>query len=555
MQYDKVGRGVGVGVELTTRHGRLEAVKALGESRSRFAIPRLYMLLHDRLTADKAGRFCDYAADSLAAILPDGPGPSLNEPLGARDQRVEAWMRYLNEMLASTDDVNERIAWVKQLIGQSDRLVSEWAQPSALGAALMAQRILRQCSSRNDATVLLADVQKRIPHLQNAEMQHLNQRLKALFIHGQQPPAKDLRRPDAIAFNLHFAFGDPKHRGQKHITLDPLRLKTDGSYCDAWGNPIRFVYPAPNNLEHFQVYSCGPDGKDDAGGGDDITGYAGRSAPAWSAGMVLGKDVEMDRVTILFSTYVDKVHYLHTMNLGDLKRTDLGEGSQGVWSSDGRRIAFTHGSGGKDSLFVMNADGTNRQLVTDKFAIGYDGIAWSPDDARIVFTVEFVKDGPVPPGAMQLAIVNVDGSEGRMLTNDRHWYFWPHFVSDRVVMVTKSEHYNQPYHAASVDVGAGTLEDTWPRNASYCRWSPDGKYIAYADTADGGLTVRPAEGGDPMVLLHSHTNITMIHWLGSSRLLFAANGVHSVRIDGSGHVQLYDYETGTRPTSAFVADE
>jgi Tol biopolymer transport system component len=49
-----------------------------------------------------------------------------------------------------------------------------------------------------------------------------------------------------------------------------------------------------------------------------------------------------------------------------------------VWSPDGTRIAFTAGE-----LYVMNADGSGRQRITDLPAIGP---SWRPDGALIAFT-------------------------------------------------------------------------------------------------------------------------------------------------------------------------
>ena len=63
-----------------------------------------------------------------------------------------------------------------------------------------------------------------------------------------------------------------------------------------------------------------------------------------------------------------------------------------AWSPDGHKIAFfsQKSPGTKpEILFVVNADGTDRQLVTDFGAgtwdTGGDRIAWSPDGKRIAF--------------------------------------------------------------------------------------------------------------------------------------------------------------------------
>ena len=55
-----------------------------------------------------------------------------------------------------------------------------------------------------------------------------------------------------------------------------------------------------------------------------------------------------------------------------------------AWSPDGNRIAFQSDRDGDHEIFVMDADGTNVQQLTDNDS--YDeNPAWSPDGNRIVF--------------------------------------------------------------------------------------------------------------------------------------------------------------------------
>jgi len=53
------------------------------------------------------------------------------------------------------------------------------------------------------------------------------------------------------------------------------------------------------------------------------------------------------------------------------------------WSPDGTKIAFVHGNGDSLNVFVMNADGTNRTRLTNRYEVR--GPCWSPDGSQIAY--------------------------------------------------------------------------------------------------------------------------------------------------------------------------
>jgi TolB protein len=57
------------------------------------------------------------------------------------------------------------------------------------------------------------------------------------------------------------------------------------------------------------------------------------------------------------------------------------------WSPDGTRISFISSRGGSFDLWMMNADGTNPQRLTDHPAADYDPI-WAPDGQSLIFSSE-----------------------------------------------------------------------------------------------------------------------------------------------------------------------
>jgi TolB protein len=80
-----------------------------------------------------------------------------------------------------------------------------------------------------------------------------------------------------------------------------------------------------------------------------------------------------------------------------------------TWSRDGSMIAFASSRAGARQLFVMNADGTNVQQVTDLNNMGGRN-TWSPDGAKLAFY-----RGPF--GDRNIYIINIDGTGLVRLTN------------------------------------------------------------------------------------------------------------------------------------------
>lgn len=86
-------------------------------------------------------------------------------------------------------------------------------------------------------------------------------------------------------------------------------------------------------------------------------------------------------------------------------------------SPDGRLIAYTGHDFSTDTytvskLYVMNADGTNKRVLTDKLDRSPQGLMWSPDSSGVYFTVE-----DHGGNALYRAFVGSD-SEPQRLTNE-----------------------------------------------------------------------------------------------------------------------------------------
>lgn len=68
----------------------------------------------------------------------------------------------------------------------------------------------------------------------------------------------------------------------------------------------------------------------------------------------------------------------------ELKTLSNEEGA--VWSPDGQKIAFSQFLGGKERIYIMNADGSDVRFLVE----GGDP-CWSPDGQNIIFVKRLMK--------------------------------------------------------------------------------------------------------------------------------------------------------------------
>ena len=83
-----------------------------------------------------------------------------------------------------------------------------------------------------------------------------------------------------------------------------------------------------------------------------------------------------------------------------------------AWSPDGEKIAFSAPAGhlGAADIFVINADGSGLQNVTNTVTTSFD-FAWSPDGRQIAYV-----EGHLPEPGSPLYVVNADGTGKHRLT-------------------------------------------------------------------------------------------------------------------------------------------
>ncbi len=130
-----------------------------------------------------------------------------------------------------------------------------------------------------------------------------------------------------------------------------------------------------------------------------------------------------------------------------------GYDAEATVSPDGKKIVFTSVRSGDLELYTMNIDGSNVKQITNE--LGYDGGAFfSPDGKQIVFRasrpktdedIKIYKDllaqGLVQPVAMELFVVNTDGTNLRQVTNLGGANWAPYFHPSGKYIIFSSNHH------------------------------------------------------------------------------------------------------------------
>ena len=207
-------------------------------------------------------------------------------------------------------------------------------------------------------------------------------------------------------------------------------------------------------------------------------------------GRVSNPKVSPDGTKILYGVSYESVEQnksnneLYVMNIDGsgqkrLTTTPMSE-NDAVWIDGGRRIAFIAEKDGKPQMWVMNADGSNRHVVT-RMENGVGGFVVSPDGTKVVLisTVKFARTAAdVYP---DLPKANARIIDDLMY---KHWDEWvteiPHpFLADfdgyRVTNI-KDIMQDEPYESPMKPFGG----------VESFAWSPDSKQLVYTSRKKTG---------------------------------------------------------------------
>ncbi len=213
-----------------------------------------------------------------------------------------------------------------------------------------------------------------------------------------------------------------------------------------------------------------------------------------------------------------------------------------TWSPDGTRIAFERDNGDQQ-LFVIGSGGEGlRRLTTGR---GDARPTWSADGTRILFARQ-------ASGHDDFYSVRADGTELDRLVTGRRGDGGPSFSVDGslIAFVGFDRQTSLGIFVMRAD-GSGRRRIASGIEASWARWSPDGRALVFVNEADGSIYVAKADGSsvrrvfDVRTLpLNAEPNFTIPAWSpDGTQLVFAAGNpsashLYTVNLDGQQLTQL-----------------
>jgi hypothetical protein len=241
-------------------------LEALAELRSPLAAPRALELLAQSQRAPIDGNFytATYAASVLSGICPDGPEWPQKPVASDIARLLAAWRDHLTKRGIATEEplAKEEAAALVPLLLQRARDHARPAEPARALACLLSAR--RMLGDRRDAAA--AEMRKRIGE-RLVSLAHAEVRDLARSISLKERRDEDFGAAPGVLPNA------PIFDALKGVAyLDPARVTAKG-YLDPWGNAYQYLKPGKHSKEPFEIYSFGPNGKDEDGGGDDIASW------------------------------------------------------------------------------------------------------------------------------------------------------------------------------------------------------------------------------------------------------------------------------------------
>jgi serine/threonine protein kinase/Tol biopolymer transport system component len=274
----------------------------------------------------------------------------------------------------------------------------------------------------------------------------------------------------------------------------------------------------------------------------DLNDYGGTSLTADSRSLVT---VQFDSTSNIWIAPMNDLARGKQLTTGKL------EGDRGVaWTPDGR-IVYASSAGGKQDLWIMNADGTNqKQLTSDDYPD--DAPHVSPDGRYVVF--DSIR-GNLP----SVWRMDIDGSNLKQLTTAED-YVIAISRDSKSIFFTSWRTTRQTLWRTSIDGGeAQQISNLFTINGSI---SPDGKFLAVRYREEDPnlpekLAVISVEGGAPIKTMDFlPTTLGTPKWAADGKSLIVVDqrtgtpNLWTLPLDGGPMKQLTDF----KPDGIFSRD-
>lgn len=164
-----------------------------------------------------------------------------------------------------------------------------------------------------------------------------------------------------------------------------------------------------------------------------------------------------------------------------------------VWSPNGKKLAYIMKHLLGDRLYIMNADGTGRAMLTYAFGTFEKSPAWSPDGSQLTFVREVRWKGAIKASA--IVTVGIASHSERNVTgwSTKARYAFPSWSPDAKELVyEKAMDDKRRLYIASLQTDKKRLLTTLSDDVdSHVSWSPSGQKILYNDSVNEIYTVWP----------------------------------------------------------------
>ncbi len=226
------------------------------------------------------------------------------------------------------------------------------------------------------------------------------------------------------------------------------------------------------------------------------------------------------------------------MNADGTNQNSISPGEGYVWSRDSRKLAYNF----NNSIYISNSDGSGKRLLTTLGFFGYYGPTWSPDGTKLAF---IASEGT---NKYDVYTINADGTNRQKLTNTLTTKYEVSWSPDGAwIAYTQHDGTRLEKVFAMHPDGSGlrqlSTQDAYYYNLS---WMPDSKKVLVVNDPSQGSSINllDVNGGQPFRVTN---NGTAYDWgpavsADGVTIAFASNdGLFIVNSDGTGQKLLNEF--------------